>query len=92
MPKPIYEKNFRSFQSRVVDFVGLFIASDPLLAEIKGYREAGLAKWVRHLFVVSRVHGSNPTPKDFSKMNNVVNSQLTRSQKRATAVKAFPRF
>ena len=44
-------------------------------------RRAGLAKWVRHLSVVSRVYGSNPTPKDFSKMNNVVNSQLPKSQK-----------
>ena len=34
----------------------------------KGRRGAGLAKWVRHLPVVSRVNGSSPMPKDFSKM------------------------
>ena len=44
---------------------------------VLGMRRAGLAKWVRHLPGVWKVHGSNPTPIDFSKMNNVVvHSQL----------------
>ena len=50
-----------------------------------------MAKWVRHLPVVSR-DGSNPTPKDFSKMIHVVNSQLAKAQKRGTAVKTSPGF
>ena len=51
-----------------------------------------MTKWVKHLSVVSGVHDSNSTPKDFSKMNDVVNSQLAKSQKRDTAVKTFPKF
>ena len=39
-----------------------------------------MAKWVRHLHVVSTLYGSNPTPKDFSKIHNAVNSQLAKSQ------------
>ena len=41
--------------------------------------------------MVARVHGSNPTPKDFSIMNDVVNSQLAKYQERDTAVD-FPKI
>ena len=71
-------------------FVFLF-STDLTKIMLKNRGGAGLAKWVGHLFW-HIVHGSNPVPKYVSKVNDDVNSQLAKSQKRDTAVKSSPRF